>query len=172
MYDRTCPDSAVRPLCPRRSASGQDGIWATVLQPQNGCRPGCRWRISGEQMKGRWENRWAAAFIWLTFSLNAKPFTYPFHALIKKVGLRWDGSRSLKYITPPSSQITGHLNKVPMIQPSSLLTSSGSDRQHQWPPFQFQNQQTLLMTRHRHLRRDPGIGFPVSRLADSCFVLL
>ena len=34
--------------------------------------------------------------------------------------------------TPPSSQIAGHLNKVPMeIQSLSLLIVSGSDRQHE-----------------------------------------
>ena len=51
------------------------------------------------------------------------------------MNVRW----SVKVRNPPSSQMTGHLNKVHTeIQSLFLLICSGSDRQHKHWLFRFQ----------------------------------
>ena len=69
----------------------------------------------------------AAAFIWLTSPLNSKPLTYTF-VLIKRVSLKWNLGWSARAHNPPASQITDHLNKVPIkIQSLSLLMAGVSN---------------------------------------------
>ena len=117
-----CRPQAASPLRLRRTASNHDGIWAIVLQGEMST-------AQDTHKVNRWKN--AVAFIWLTFSLNSKP-------LIKRVGLKWNVRRSLRVHNPPSSQITGHLNKVPIeIKSLSLLIGSGGDRQHKHRLFRF-----------------------------------
>ena len=68
----------------------------------------------------------AADFIRLTFPINSKPLTYTFLLLTKRVGLKWNVRQSVRVHNLLSSQITGHLNKVPIkSHPLSLLNGSG-----------------------------------------------
>ena len=102
--------------------------------------------ITGQWTKGCEGYRWTAAFIWLTSFLNSKSLTYTFFPLefqtpylpfllIKRAGLKWNLRWSLRVYNLLSSQITGHLNKIPIkIQSLSLLIGSGGDRKHEWMP--------------------------------------
>ena len=78
---------AIRPLCPRRTASGQ-----LVSEPLGSRERASRrrWRSSGMLGKSPDLN-----FIWLTFFPEFQPLTYPFLLLIGKVSLRGDVKMSV-----------------------------------------------------------------------------
>ena len=93
---------------------------------------GVRSPLPWTQTKNRWstDERMLQLFIWLTFSLNSKPFTYTFLLLIKRVNLKQNVRQSVRVYNLPSSQIASHLNKAPIkIQSLFLLIGFGSDRQ-------------------------------------------
>ena len=72
------------------------------------------------------KERMLQLFVWLTFCLNSKPFTYTVLLLIKMVSLKCNIRWSVRVYNLPSFQVAGHPNKMPnKIQSLSLFIGSG-----------------------------------------------
>ena len=100
---------------------------SSTFVPQEDCKPS-RWYLrhcapGWDTLRPGDRRKNAVVFIWLTFSLNSKSFTYIFPLLMKRVVWKWNLRQSVRVQT----QIVSYLNKVSInIQSLSLLI--GSDR--------------------------------------------
>ena len=113
----------------------QDDIWATVLLGERTTA----WGTAKDHCPGR--ECWSCCFlIQLTFPWIPNPLP-TLCSPYKKGHFKMEFKMVPQGMNPPSSQISGHLNKVPIkTQPLSLLIELGSYRQPELPClFWFQS---------------------------------
>ena len=118
-------------LCSRRDQKQSRWYPGCHLPGRDSPRPGHRTQIkkmTGQRMKGCQGNCWTAALSdwplsWIPDLLLFPPY--------KEAGLKGNIRPSVKVHNPPSSQITGLLNKAPIwFNPCLCLLDLAGDRQH------------------------------------------